>query len=136
MSTVGYNGGPLDATNVDAGETLDRKTSMPGRLPGQLPDIKGEGCLDSNGNPVNGETKTSTRRPISDGHSTFFSLKGGFTSGGGEPNSKNGKNKDLNIFYSDKSESSVEDLMDVTPTDFNTANGRLEGKSAGMRKQA
>ncbi len=35
------------------------------------------------------------------------------------------------IYYSDKSESSVEDLMDVTPSNYNIPNGRFDGKSVG-----
>lgn len=37
------------------------------------------------------------------------------------------------IYYSDKSESSVEDLMDETPSNYNIPNGRLDGKSMGLR---
>ncbi len=37
------------------------------------------------------------------------------------------------IYYSDKSESSVEDLMDETPSNYNIPNGRLDGKSIGFR---
>lgn len=37
------------------------------------------------------------------------------------------------IYYSDKSESSVEDLMDETPSNYNIPNGRLDGKSTGFR---
>ena len=37
------------------------------------------------------------------------------------------------VFYSDKSESSVEDLMDETPSNYNIPNGRFDGKSTGFR---
>ena len=37
------------------------------------------------------------------------------------------------VLYSDKSESSVEDLMDDTPSNYNIANGRLDGKSMGIK---
>lgn len=37
------------------------------------------------------------------------------------------------VYYSDKSESSVEDLMDETPSNYNIPNGRLDGKSIGFR---
>lgn len=37
------------------------------------------------------------------------------------------------VYFSDKSESSVEDLMDETPSNYNVPNGRLDGKSIGMR---
>ena len=37
------------------------------------------------------------------------------------------------ILYSDKSETSVEDLMDDTPSNYNVANGRFEGKSLGLK---
>ena len=37
------------------------------------------------------------------------------------------------ILYSDKSETSVEDLMDDTPSNYNIANGRFEGKSLGLK---
>jgi hypothetical protein len=46
-----------------------------------------------------------------------------------ETTKKNG----TKIYYSDKSESSIEDLMDETPTTYNLANGRLDGKSMGYR---
>ena len=35
--------------------------------------------------------------------------------------------------YSDKSESSVDDMMEDTPSNYNIANGRLEGKSMGLK---
>lgn len=35
--------------------------------------------------------------------------------------------------YSDKSETSVEDLMDDTPSNYNIQNGRFEGKSLGLK---
>ena len=37
------------------------------------------------------------------------------------------------ILYSDKSETSVEDLMDDTPSNYNIQNGRFEGKSLGLK---
>eukprot|EP00347_Sterkiella_histriomuscorum_P015240 403357777 len=43
------------------------------------------------------------------------------------------KKNGTKIYYSDKSESSIEDLMDETPTTYNLANGRLDGKSMGYR---
>lgn len=43
------------------------------------------------------------------------------------------KNTGTKIYYSDKSESSVEDLMDETPSNYNIPNGRLDGKSIGYR---
>ena len=33
------------------------------------------------------------------------------------------------IIYSDKSESSVEEGMDITPSNYNQQNGRFDGKS-------
>jgi len=36
------------------------------------------------------------------------------------------------VIYSDKSESSVEELMDETPSNYNIPNGRFEGKSQGL----
>jgi len=36
------------------------------------------------------------------------------------------------VFYSDKSESSVEELMEDTPSNYNIPNGRLDGKSQGF----
>ena len=35
--------------------------------------------------------------------------------------------------YSDKSESSIDELMDDTPSNYNLANGRLDGKSLGLK---
>ena len=37
------------------------------------------------------------------------------------------------VLYSDKSETSVEDLMDDTPSNYNIQNGRFEGKSLGLK---
>jgi hypothetical protein len=37
------------------------------------------------------------------------------------------------ILFSDKSESSVEDLMEDTPSNYNVMNGRLEEDSKGLR---
>ena len=37
------------------------------------------------------------------------------------------------ILYSDKSETSVEELMDDTPSNYNIQNGRFEGKSLGLK---
>jgi hypothetical protein len=37
------------------------------------------------------------------------------------------------IIYSDKSESSVEEMMGDTPSNYNIPNGRLDGKSAGLK---
>jgi hypothetical protein len=43
------------------------------------------------------------------------------------------KNTGTKIYYSDKSESSIEDLMDETPSNYNIPNGRLDGLSRGYR---
>lgn len=43
------------------------------------------------------------------------------------------RNQAKTILYSDKSETSVEDLMDDTPSNYNLANGRFEGKSQGLK---
>jgi 16S rRNA U516 pseudouridylate synthase RsuA-like enzyme len=43
------------------------------------------------------------------------------------------KNTGTKVYFSDKSESSVEDLMDETPSNYNIPNGRLDGKSIGLR---
>jgi len=37
------------------------------------------------------------------------------------------------VLYSDKSESSVDEMMADTPSNYNIANGRLEGKSMGLK---
>ena len=37
------------------------------------------------------------------------------------------------ILYSDKSETSVEAMMDDTPSNYNLQNGRFEGKSLGLK---
>ena len=45
-----------------------------------------------------------------------------------------GKRKTVKqILYSDKSETSVEDLMDDTPSNYNIQNGRFDGKSQGFK---
>ena len=36
------------------------------------------------------------------------------------------------IYYSNKSESSIEEMMGETPSNYNIPNGRLEGESKGM----
>ena len=37
------------------------------------------------------------------------------------------------IIFSDKSESSVEEMMEDTPSNYNVLNGRLEEDSKGLR---
>jgi len=37
------------------------------------------------------------------------------------------------IIYSDKSESSIDEMMGDTPSNYNVANGRLDGKSLGLK---
>jgi len=37
------------------------------------------------------------------------------------------------VIYSDKSESSVEEMMGDTPSNYNIPNGRLDGKSLGLK---
>lgn len=44
-----------------------------------------------------------------------------------------GEQRPKTILYSDKSETSVEDLMDETPSNYNIQNGRFEGKSLGLK---
>ena len=51
--------------------------------------------------------------------------------GAGEENAKRRRIKQ--VLYSDKSESSVDDMMEDTPSNYNIANGRLEGKSMGLK---
>lgn len=41
--------------------------------------------------------------------------------------------KKKQILYSDRSESSIEALMDDTPSNYNIPNGRLAGKSLGIK---
>jgi hypothetical protein len=41
--------------------------------------------------------------------------------------------KKKTIIYSDKSESSVDEMMADTPSNYNIPNGRLEGKSMGLK---
>jgi len=43
--------------------------------------------------------------------------------------------KEAQIFYSDKSESSVEQAMGETPSNYNLENMRFEGKSTGLQIQ-
>jgi hypothetical protein len=45
---------------------------------------------------------------------------------------KGGKAKKT-IIYSDKSESSVDEMMADTPSNYNIPNGRLDGKSLGLK---
>jgi hypothetical protein len=42
--------------------------------------------------------------------------------------------KKNNIIFSDKSESSVEDGMEDTPSNYNIPNGRLDEISKGLRR--
>lgn len=37
------------------------------------------------------------------------------------------------VIYSDKSESSIDEMMGDTPSNYNLANGRLDGKSLGLK---
>jgi hypothetical protein len=37
------------------------------------------------------------------------------------------------IIYSDKSDSSIEEMMGDTPSNYNMQNGRLDGKSLGLK---
>lgn len=37
------------------------------------------------------------------------------------------------IIYSDKSESSIDEMMGDTPSNYNLANGRMDGKSLGLK---
>lgn len=38
-----------------------------------------------------------------------------------------------NILFSDKSESSIEEMMEDTPSNYNIPNGRLDEESKGLR---
>jgi hypothetical protein len=53
-------------------------------------------------------------------------MKEGYTT---QPNGK----KKKTIIYSDKSESSVDEMMADTPSNYNIPNGRLDGKSMGLK---
>jgi hypothetical protein len=44
--------------------------------------------------------------------------------------------KKTEILYSDRSESSVDAMMDDTPSNYNIANGRFPGKSVGIKSSA
>jgi len=37
------------------------------------------------------------------------------------------------ILYSDKSESSIDEMMEDTPSNYNIPNGRLDGRSQGLK---
>ena len=50
-----------------------------------------------------------------------------------EDNRPSGRRRVKQVLYSDKSESSVDDMMEDTPSNYNIANGRLEGKSMGLK---
>ena len=39
----------------------------------------------------------------------------------------------MTIIYSDKSESSIDDMMGDTHSNYNIPNGRLDGKSLGLK---
>lgn len=43
------------------------------------------------------------------------------------------KKKKKKVLYSDKSESSVDEMMEDTPSNYNIPNGRLDGKSMGIK---
>jgi putative cell wall-binding protein len=38
------------------------------------------------------------------------------------------------ILYSDKSESSIDEMMEDTPSNYNIPNGRLDGRTLDMKK--
>lgn len=50
-----------------------------------------------------------------------------------EDNRPSARRRIKQVLYSDKSESSVDDMMEDTPSNYNIANGRLEGKSMGLK---
>lgn len=50
-----------------------------------------------------------------------------------EENQPSARRKVKQVLYSDKSESSVDEMMEDTPSNYNIANGRLEGKSMGLK---
>ena len=50
-----------------------------------------------------------------------------------DDNRPSGRRRIKQVLYSDKSESSVDDMMEDTPSNYNIANGRLEGKSMGLK---
>jgi hypothetical protein len=50
-----------------------------------------------------------------------------------EVKEENKRRRIKQVLYSDKSESSVDDMMEDTPSNYNIANGRLEGKSMGLK---
>lgn len=37
------------------------------------------------------------------------------------------------LLYSDKSESSIDEMMEDTPSNYNIPNGRIDGKSIGLK---
>lgn len=41
--------------------------------------------------------------------------------------------KKKKVLYSDKSESSIDEMMEDTPSNYNIPNGRLDGKSLGLK---
>lgn len=49
------------------------------------------------------------------------------------PGYKEDGKKKKTIIYSDKSESSVDEMMADTPSNYNIPNGRLDGKSMGLK---
>jgi uncharacterized alpha/beta hydrolase family protein len=49
------------------------------------------------------------------------------------PGYKEESKKKKTIIYSDKSESSVDEMMADTPSNYNIPNGRLDGKSMGLK---
>jgi hypothetical protein len=58
---------------------------------------------------------------------------GGVGGGGGQDGPPSARRRIKQVLYSDKSESSVDDMMEDTPSNYNIANGRLEGKSMGLK---
>lgn len=58
-------------------------------------------------------------------------MRGKSPSPEGKSNKKDKKKRV--VIYSDKSESSIEELMEDTPSNYNIPNGRLDGKSLGLK---
>lgn len=71
--------------------------------------------------------ESDKKNPLNDEDADRDSLKGGDS-----PKGKKKKNKRV-VIYSDKSESSIEELMEDTPSNYNIPNGRLDGKSIGLK---
>ena len=86
--------------------------------------------------PAQSEEKKPSERPMGlAGLAHDADIVGGSEddSADADDNRPSARRRIKQVLYSDKSESSVDDMMEDTPSNYNIANGRLEGKSMGLK---